>query len=93
MDEEKPSGYTETDPYSYGTPDQRREIERWENAGWLFLHWIESPLPVAALENGAGDVVFIDDKGFAWKGANFSKADPVPLKQYPPWGLDEWVVP
>ncbi len=92
MDEGKPPGWAVNEPSSYGTLHQRREAQRWENAGWILLSWIESPLPVAVLENASGDIVFIDGHGYAWRGANFSKADPVPLEQYPPWGFDEWVV-
>ncbi len=79
-------------PCFSGTHWQKREIKRWENAGWLFLQWIELPLVVAVLENTTGDVVFIDGNGWAWKGANFSKAAPVPLEQYPPSGFDESIV-
>jgi len=92
MDEEKLPVSAVTDPCLRGTLPQRREVERWEHAGWLLLRWMESPLLVAVLEHATGEIVFIDDNGFAWKGANFSKAHPVPLEQYPPWGFDEWVV-
>jgi len=92
MHQEKPLGSAVNDPCHHGRLHQRREIEHWENAGWIFLRWIESPLLVAVLENSIGDVVFIDDHGFAWMGANFSKANPVPLDQDLPWGFGEWVV-
>jgi hypothetical protein len=73
----------------YGTFDQRRAIERWENVGWTLLHWTEVPSIMAVMENVIGDVVFIDDNGWAWKGPMFSKAEPVPLEQYPPGIPDE----
>ncbi len=91
MHEGTPPESTVSDQCFCGTLQQRREIERWENAGWILLRWVKSPLPVAVLEHAGGDIVFIDDNGFAWGGANFSKARPVPLEQYPPWGFDEWV--
>ncbi len=93
MSQEKPSGSAVTDSCLYGTMYQRREIERWESAGWLFLQWIEAPLHVGVLVDGVGNLVMIDDHGFAWRGTTFSTAHPVPLEQYPAWGLDEWVVP
>ncbi len=64
--------------------DQRLAVERWERAGWIFLHWTEVPRTVAVLQNAIGDVVFIGPYGKAWKGPRFSKAKPVPLEQYPP---------
>ncbi len=92
MDEKKPLGWSVTDPCLHGTHYQRREIERWENAGWIFLRWTESPLIVAVMEHISGDIVYIDDNGWAWKGPKLNKAHPVPLEQYPPWGFDEWIV-
>ena len=91
MEQKKPPGSPLTGTSVNGTPYQRREIERWENTGWIFLHWTEGPLMVAVMENANGEVVYIDGNGWAWRGAKFNKADPVPLEQYPPWGLDEWI--
>ncbi len=91
MDDEKPTKSRGAVPSFYGTHWQKREIERWQDAGWLFLQWLELPLVVAVLENATGDIMFIDGNGWAWKGANFSKAEPVPLEQYPPLGFDEWM--
>jgi len=92
MGQEKPPRPPLIGPTFCGTYYQRREIERWENAGWIFLHWTGDPLMVATMEHANGDVVYIDDKGWAWKGPKFNKAHPVPLEQYPPWGFDEWIV-
>jgi hypothetical protein len=39
---------------------------------------------MAVLEGPLGDVVFIDENGWAWKGPTFSRKSPVPLDQYPP---------
>ncbi len=79
-----------TGPCLDGTSYQRREIERWENAGWIFLQWTEVPLMVAVMENTNGDVVYIDGNGQAWKGPKFARANPVPLEQYPPWGYQKY---
>ena len=92
MNHERPPETPRTGPCFYGTFDQRRAIERWERAGWTFLHWTEVPRMVAVLENAIGDVVFIDDNGFAWKGPAFNRAKPVPLEQYPPAAPNAWVV-
>jgi len=67
----------------YGTHDQRCAIERWQDTGWIFFHWTEVPQLMAVLENTLGDVIFIDEKGWAWKGPNFSKSRPVPLEKWP----------
>jgi len=71
-------------PYFYGTFDRRRALERWGSAGWTFLHWTEVPSVMAVLEGPLGEVVFIDEYGWAWKGPTFSRKTPVPLDQYPP---------
>ncbi len=39
---------------------------------------------MAVMKSVLGDVVFIDDGGWAWKGPMFNRAKPVPLDQYPP---------
>ena len=92
MNHDRPSGSPLTGPCFYGTFEQRRAIERWENVGWTFLHWTEVPSIMAVMENVIRDVVFIDDNGWAWKGPTFSRAQPVPLEQYPPTVLDEEIV-
>ncbi len=92
MNNDRPPASPLTGPCFYGTFDQRRAIERWEHAGWTFLHWTEVPRMMAVMENAIGDVVFLDDKGWAWKGPRFSKTDPVPLEQYPPKAADAWRV-
>jgi hypothetical protein len=73
-----------TGPCFYGTFDQRCALDRWGSAGWTFLHWTEVPQVMAVLEGPLGDVVFIDENGWAWKGPTFSRKSPVPLDQYPP---------
>jgi len=50
----------------------------------MFLHWTEVPCVMAVLEGPLGEVVFIDEYGWAWKGPTFSRKNPVPLDQYPP---------
>jgi hypothetical protein len=45
---------------------------------------------MAVMENAIGDVVFIDDHGWTWKGPTFNRAKFVPLEQYPPAVPDEW---
>ena len=70
-------------PCFYGTFDQRRALDRWGSAGWTFLHWTEVPQVMAVLEGPLGDVVFIDENGWAWKGPTFNRKNPVPLDQYP----------
>ena len=92
MNHDRPPGSPLTGPCFCGTGEQRRAIERWENIGWTFLHWTEVPSIMAVMENVIGDVVFIDDHGWAWKGPTFSRAQPVPLEQYPPAVLSEEIV-
>ncbi len=46
------------------------------------LQWTEVPLVVAVMENVSGDIVFIDDIGWAWKGATYGKAKPVLIGEY-----------
>jgi len=81
---DKLPGVPLTGPHFYGTFDQRRALDRWGNAGWIFLHWTEVPCVMAVLEGPLGEVVFIDEYGWAWKGPTFSRKNPVPLDQYPP---------
>lgn len=90
MTHDKPPGSPLTGPCFYGTFDQRRAIERWENANWTFLRWTEVPGMVAVMENAIRDIVFIDQNGWAWKGRIFSKSKPVPLEKYPP--VNEWLL-
>ena len=92
MNHDRPPRSPLTGPCFYGTVEQRRAIERWENAGWTFLHWTEVPRMMAVLESAIGDVVFIDDNGWAWKGPTFNRTEPVPLEQYPPAVPYEWIV-
>ena len=92
MNENKPSPLPLTGPFFYGTFDQRRALERWQKAGWTFLHWTEVPSIMAVMENVIGDVVFIDDHGWVWKGPTFSRARLVPLEQYPPAVLNKEIV-
>ena len=92
MDHDKPSGPPRTGPRLHGTPAQKRALERWENAGWTFLHWTEVPRMMAVIENTNGDVAFIDHDGRAWTGPRFSKADPVPIEQHPAKIVDESTV-
>ncbi len=66
------------------TSEQRRTMERWEGVGWTLLHWTEVAEVMAVMESPLGDVVFIDQNGWAWKGPVFRKSDPVPLEKYPP---------
>jgi len=70
-------------PFFYGTHDQRRAMERWQDTGWIFLHWTEVPQVMAILENTLGDVIFIDGNGWVWEGPKFSKFRPVPLAKWP----------
>lgn len=72
-----------TGPFFPGTFTQRRAIARWENAGWIFVHWTEIPEMVAVLQSVLGDVIFIDQKGWAWEGPAFGKKKLVPLEKYP----------
>jgi hypothetical protein len=81
---DKLPGVPLTGPCFYGTFDQRRALDRWGSAGWTFLHWTEVPHVMAVLEGPLGEVVFIDEYGWAWKGPTFNKKSPVPLDQYPP---------
>jgi hypothetical protein len=87
MSEDKVRGVPLTGPIFYGTFDQHRAIERWEDAGWTFLHWTEIPRIMAVLEGTLGDIVFVDEHGWAWKGPVYSKSNPVPLEKYPPMKL------
>ncbi len=80
---DKPKGTPPTAPSFHGTDDQRRAVERWEKAGWTFLHWTEVPKLLAVLDNVLGVVIFIDEYGWAWKGPIFSKRAAVPLDKYP----------
>ena len=93
MTQDRPPGIPLTGPCFYGTFMQRRSIERWERAGWTFLHWTEVPSLMAVMESAIGDVVFIDDGGWAWKGPTFKRTELVPLEQYPPVVPYEWSVP
>jgi hypothetical protein len=77
---DKLPGLPLTGPCFYGTFDQRRALDRWGSAGWTLLHWTDVPHVMAAL----GEVVFIDENGWAWKGPSFNRKSPVPLEQYPP---------
>ena len=47
---------------------------------------------MAVMETAIGDVVLIDNNGWAWKGPTFNRAQPVPLEQYPPAVPYEWIV-
>lgn len=91
MAEDDCDGTRIADPFFYVTFDQRRAIERWQDADWIFLHWTEVPRVMAVLENTLGDVVFIDGKGWAWKGPNFSKSRPVPLEKWPSKKRNDWL--
>jgi hypothetical protein len=93
MSEDKVRGVPFTGPSFYGTFDQRRAIERWEDAGWTFLHWTEVPRIMAVLEGPLRDIIFIDEHGWAWKGPVYSKSNLVPLEKYPPMNFDELVIP
>jgi hypothetical protein len=84
MTGDKRKGTPLTGPSFYGNRYQRRCIERWQDAGWAFLHWTEIPQVMAVLENLLGDVIFIDENGWAWKGPTFSKSKLVPFNKYPP---------
>ncbi len=84
MSEHRIRGIPLLGPCHYGTRDQRRAIERWEDAGWTFLHWAEVPQMLAVLQNILGDAIFLDDHGWAWQGPTFDKTRPVPLHKYPP---------
>ena len=90
MNDEKPMGRPLAGPCFYGTGDQRRAIPQWEKAGWTFLHWTEVPRMIAVLEGSLGEIIFIDQNGFAWQGRPFNKSKPVPLEKYPP--VNEWIV-
>jgi hypothetical protein len=92
MTTDKRKGTPLTGPFFYGTQDQRRAIERWQDAGWTFLHWTEVPHVMAVLESTLGDVVFIDENGWAWRGPAYSKSGLVPLDEWPPMKLDELMV-
>ena len=92
MRHDRPPRSPLTGPCFYGTFEQRRTIERWENVDWTFLHWTEVPSIMAVMESALGDVVFIDDGGWAWKGPKLNRAKPVPLEQYPPAVPYEWIV-
>ncbi len=92
MDSDRPPCSPLTGPCFYGTWEQRRAIERWQNVGWTFLHWTEVPRMIAIMENAIGDIVFIDDNGWAWKGPTFSRSRLVPLEKYPPAVLNEEIV-
>ncbi len=80
---EKPKGVPLTGPFFYGTLEQRKMIDRWENAGWVLLHWTEVPDMVAVIQDPTGRVVFIDQDGKAWKGPKWYKRKPVPEEEYP----------
>ncbi len=67
-------------------------MRRWKKQDWAFLYWTQVPPRMAVMQNDLGDTLFIDAKGTAWKGPTFSRADPVPLEQYPPLGDDYLVV-
>jgi transposase len=54
-----------------------------QDSDWIFFHWTEVPQTMAVLENTLGDIVFIDENGWAWEGPNFSKSEPVPLEKWP----------
>jgi hypothetical protein len=92
MNQDRPPRSPLTGPCFYGTFEQRRAMERWENTDWTFLHWTEVPLIMAVMESAISDVVFIDDNGWAWKGPTFSRARLVPLEQCPPAVPYEWIV-
>jgi hypothetical protein len=92
MNHERPPRAPLTGPCFYGTWEQRRAIERWEHVEWTFLHWTEVPAIMAVMESAIGDVVFIDEHGWAWKGPTFSRSDLVPLEKYPPAVPDELMV-
>ncbi len=87
MDDQQPMGRPVTGPFFYGTGDQRRAIPQWERAGWTFLHWTEVPNMIAVLEDTLGQIIFIDQNGFAWQGPTFGTSTPVPLEKYPPVNL------
>jgi hypothetical protein len=92
MSEDKVRGVPLTGPFFYGTFDQRCAIERWEDAGWTFLHWTEIPRIMAVLEGPLDEVVFIDEHGWAWKGPVYSRTNPEPWEEYPPMKSDELIV-
>jgi hypothetical protein len=84
MNDKLPGTPPVTDPSFYGTFDQRCALDRWGSAGWTFLHWTEIPRVMAVLKGLLGEVVFIDENGWAWRGPTFSRKRPVPLDKYPP---------
>ena len=84
MKDEKPRGIPLTGPCFCGTCDQRQSIERWEDAGWTFLHWTEIPRMIAVLEGPLGEINLIDENGWAWRGPGINKTRLVPLEQWPP---------
>jgi hypothetical protein len=47
---------------------------------------------MAVMKSAIGEVVFIDEHGWAWKGPTFSRAELVPLEKYSPAVPDEWIV-
>jgi hypothetical protein len=82
MSEKQKNGTPLTGPY--GSFDRRRAIDRWEDVGWTFLHWTEVPQVLAILEHVLGEIIFLDENGWAWQGPTFDKTKPVPLDKYPP---------
>jgi hypothetical protein len=92
MTEDKPHGVPLTGPFFCGTFDQRRAIERWEDAGWTFLHWTEVPKIMAVLEGPLDDIIFIDQHGWAWQGPTYRKSAFVPLEKYPPIRCEDMMV-
>jgi hypothetical protein len=71
---DKPRALPPTGPFFYGTLPQRRCIERWQDAGWTFLHWTEVPEILAVLRSPLDEIIFIDDHGYARSGPSFTRS-------------------
>lgn len=84
MNEKRRKGIRLVGPSFLGIFDQRRAIKRWEDAGWSFLRWVEVPQVLAILEHVLGDIIYLDENGWAWQGPTSDKTKPVPLDKYPP---------
>jgi len=93
MSHKEPSGVPLTGPFFYGTLDQRQSIGRWEDGGWVFLHWTEIPKMIAVMEGPLGEINLIDQNGWAWRGPRFDKSKLVPLEKWPPINGDDLGAP
>ncbi|HVN24467.1 MAG TPA: hypothetical protein VMT71_10890 [Syntrophorhabdales bacterium] len=92
MNKDKPNESQASGLSPYGTSEQRRTMARWKHKGSTLQYWTEVPRSLAVMENDLGEVVFIDSDGKAWRGPRFSKANPVPVDQYPPLADDYLMV-